>query len=201
MLLQGFQLRSSTVNDEDRPSTDADHEAASIDTPVRRTAMRALMAFVTLVTLGCLILPVALGAPVLPVLGVISFAVSFMALVFRLIVIGMWMPWQKRYPARAIRASAVSKIWQSFAFGSLARMNNCITITADDQCLHLDAFAPMRWVGAKRISLPLNRIADVARGRFINWEMTATIDGTRITGPAWCLELAAPGAPQTTPKP
>jgi hypothetical protein len=67
-------------------------------------------------------------------------------------------------------------------------LNNCLTIVADERHLHLQPLAPMQWLGAGRLSLPLDRITDIRPG--VLGQMTARLDGRTIAGPAWCLSLA-----------
>jgi len=119
------------------------------------------------------------------------------ALLFWMLVLVMWRPVQRRYPRQPILPGAVSQSWQSFAFGPLMRMNNCLTIVADERHLHLRPFAPMRWLGAGWISLPLDRITGI-RPSLLGTSLTADLDGRTIAGPEWCLKLAA-GALDATP--
>jgi hypothetical protein len=92
---------------------------------------------------------------------------------------------------------AVSQTWQSFAFGPLARLNNCLTIVADERHLHMRPFALMRWLGAGWISLPLDRMRDI-ESAFMG-QMSAELDGRVITGPRWCLSLASGSAEPAKP--
>jgi hypothetical protein len=102
-----------------------------------------------------------------------------------------WNPHARRWPAQPVLAGAVSKSWQSFAFGRLNRFNNCMTIVADERHLHLLPFAPFRLAGAKRISLPLDRMTEISRSTGAGM-ISARIDGRLIYGPAWCMTLARP---------
>jgi hypothetical protein len=108
-----------------------------------------------------------------------------------LIVTLAWNPNARRYPAQPILAGAVSKSWQSVAFGRMNRFNNCVTIVADEHHLHLLPFAPFRLAGARRISLPLDRMTD-PKTSLGGGMMSARIDGRLIYGPIWCMSLARP---------
>jgi hypothetical protein len=164
-------------------------DVTPIDSPARRTLFRALLIIVAIEPLVIVGVLIAVGIPWRIVLALLAALLVIIAGVAWLIVFLMWKPLMRRYPPQPFLSGAVSKSWQSFAFGPLMRMNNCLTIVADEQCLHLRPFAPMQWLGAGWISLPVNRIAGVQPGMF--GQLSAFLDGRMIAGPAWCLNLAA----------
>jgi hypothetical protein len=164
-----------------------------IDEPGRTLMFRALMTIVALEPVLIVVILMFVGVPWWMIAAILVAGVLFTVGVFALISLTLWRPWQRRYPARPILDGAVSQSWQSFTFGSLARLNNCITIIADEKHLHLMPLAPMRWTGARTISLPLDRISDVRPG-WTPGVMRASLDGRAISGPDWCLRLANAGA-------
>lgn len=135
------------------------------------------------------------AAAIMLILLIIGAVCIALALVTRL----LWLPVQRKYPARPIEGGAVSKPWQSFSFGPFGRFNHCLRLTADAHHLHIHPFVLFGWCGAKRISLPWDRITEVRLSRVpmsLSW---AKVDGRRIAGPAWCLELAALEEPESEP--
>jgi hypothetical protein len=164
----------------------------SIDDPKRALVFRTMMLIVALEPLVILGVLIALGVPWEVIALIFGSLLVITAGVFWLIVRVLWKPLQRRYPAQPVLAGAVSKSWQSFGFGPLMRLSNCLTIVADERHLHLTPFTPMRWVGAGTVSLPLDRISNVRTSPLtMRMLMTADLDGRSITGPAWCLRLAA----------
>jgi hypothetical protein len=164
-----------------------------IDSPARRRFFRAAMAIVALEPLLLVVILMAMGAPLWIVACIIVVGAGLVAGVFWVIGALTWKPWQRRYPAQPILHGAVSQQFQSFGLGRLSRLNNCVTIIADEQHLHLVPFAALRWVGCGRMSLPLDRIGDVRPGWMPRFQMSAQIDGQAISGPEWCLKLADSG--------
>jgi hypothetical protein len=164
----------------------------SIDDPKRALFFRTMMFIVALEPLVILGVLIALGVPWELIAAIFGSLLVITAGVFWLIVRVLWKPLQRRYPPQPVLAGAVSKSWQSFGFGPLMRLSNCLTIAADERHLHLTPFAPMRWVGAETVSLPLDRIRNVRTSPLtMRMLMAADLDGRSITGPAWCLKLAA----------
>ena len=112
-------------------------------------------------------------------------------LAFWLIHVAAWGPWQRAFPAQPQSRDALVKHGQSATLGALARMNNCITIAADEDHLHLIPFAAMRVVGAKVISLPWSGFEDVAPAKgAITQLVSARIGGRRFSAPEWAMRLA-----------
>ncbi len=122
---------------------------------------------------------------VLVVAVVIGSSSAALFLVTRL----MWIPLQRQYPEQPVLEGAVSRSMQSFSFGGLARFNNALRITVDERHLHIAPFVLFSSFGARRISIPWDRIDDV-RPAFWPGMLKATLDGRTISGPAWCLRLA-----------
>jgi hypothetical protein len=140
---------------------------------------------------------ILVGVPAWTVALLACIGLVVVAGIFWLITLTVWRPMQRRYPAQAIRPGAVSRSWQTFGFGRLLRLSNCLTIVADERHLHLTPFAPMRWTGAWRMSLPLDRITDVRKADLPGFDISARLDGRLIFGPEWCMRLAdsEPGFP------
>lgn len=102
-----------------------------------------------------------------------------------------WRPWAKRFPVKPMTSEAVVRRWQSIALSKLGRFNHCVHIGVDERHLHVIPSAPLRWLGARTISLPWERIGEVRRSRFgpLHW---ARVGGRAIAAPGWCLRLAEP---------
>ncbi len=101
----------------------------------------------------------------------------------------IWWPIARRFPPQPQRPDAVVKLCQSFALSTLRRMNNCVHIAADDAHLHLIPFAPMRWTGARVISIPWSAMS-LSRTKPRFGTLTANVGRLRMTGPEWCMRLA-----------
>ena len=168
-------------------------DVTSIDSPGRRLFFRTAMLIVALEPLVIVAVLVAVGLPWEVILVLLGGLLTFVTLTLWLLVVLVWKPLERRYPPQGILPGAISQTWQSFAFGPLMRLNNCLTIVADEKHLHMRPFAAMQWLGAGWISLPLDGMRDVEPA--IMGQMSADLDGRMITGPRWCLSLAA-GAPQ-----
>ena len=163
----------------------------AIDDPFRSGAMKALMALVVIEPIAIVCVLLTLGVPWWVYVLFLGCGTVLPAVVIWLIATLAWNPNARRWPAQPVLTGAVSKAWQSFAFGRFNRFNNCMTIIADERCLHLVPFALFRLAGSKPISLPLDRMTDIkpAIGGFM---MSARLDGRLIFGPAWCMSLAQP---------
>lgn len=114
-------------------------------------------------------------------------------LLTRFLISAMWSTLSSRYPARPILPSAVSKGWQSIALHGWMGFNNCLTISVDEQHLHLIPWRIVRALGAPPVSIPWDVITDV-RPSWPKAYSKARVGGTAIQAPAWCLELATPPA-------
>ena len=167
-----------------------DAAVTPIDPPARRTFFRVAMTIVALEPLLIFIILMVAGVPWWMIACIFAAGLIIVAGVFWVIALVLWKPWQRRYPAQPILPGAVSQSWQSFGFGRFGRMNNCVTIIADQRHLHLTPFAPLRWVGARTLSLPLDRISELRPGILPRTSMVANIDGHAISRPQWCLSLA-----------
>ncbi len=105
-----------------------------------------------------------------------------------------WGPLVAAFPAREPDADALSRRHQTFASG-LLNLGWSVHVDADAGHLHL---TPVRWLqrlGAHPVSIPWEAIAIKMRregGRFT----TVTIGAIKMKGPAWCLDLADPDAPE-----
>lgn len=178
------------MNGHNEPPVDDAVNVVSIDPPGRAAMFRALMAIVALEPAIIVIVLIMVGVPARTVALLAGLGLAAVAGIFWLITLTVWKPMQRRYPAQAIRPGAVSRSWQTFGFGRWLRRSNCLTIVADERHLHLTPFAPMRWTGAGRMSLPLDRITDVRKAEMPGFDMSARLDGRLIFGPEWCMRLA-----------
>lgn len=97
-----------------------------------------------------------------------------------------------KFPPRPARPDAVWRRYQSFRFG-MSNFGKCIHVGVDEECLHLVPATLARWFGARPMSIPWDAITPGAR---MGAMLRATIAGTEILGPAWCLELARPDPQQ-----
>jgi hypothetical protein len=172
----------------------APQEAAvtSIDEPGRQMMFRTIMLIVAVEPLVIIGILIAVGVPWIATACIAGIGLIVATMIFGLIVLLGWRPLSRRWPAQPILPGAVSKSWQSLGVGYVARWSNCITVIADERHLHFVPFAPMRWLGARRMSLPLDRIREVRTG-LLPGMMTAQIDGRRLSAPEWCLRLASEG--------
>lgn len=138
------------------------------------------------VIIGAIML--AVGASALVTAGMILLAVGILICTLWLCTMLMWRPMQRRYPSRPIEPDAISRTWQSVAFGWVSRFNHCLRVTADSQHLHIHPFLVFRWFGARRISLPWDQFTNVRPG--VLGMTHAHLDGRRISAPSWAMQLA-----------
>lgn len=142
-------------------------------------------------------------AIVLGVLGALGAGVQVLLILSALIIAGnfanvylltfmLWKPLEKRWPARPVAADPVTRNFQTFWFGPIARYNWCLHASVDEWHIHITPMAPMRWLGAKPISLPLDDITEL-KPTLVPGLTQCTLHGRRIVGPTWCLKLAQPG--------
>ena len=180
------------MNGDNEPPVDDAVNVVSIDSPGRAVAFRAITTFVTVEPVLIVIVLIMVGVPKVTVALFAGAGLAIVAGLFWLITLTIWKPMQRCYPAQPIRPGAVSRSWQTFGFGGFLRLSNCLMIVADERHLHLTPFAPLRWTGARRMSLPLDRITDVWKAGLPGFDMSARLDDRLIFGPEWCLRLAAP---------
>src|SRR5688572_2512735 len=168
--------------------SDRQNGIAWLGSPLRAIFFSLALAM-ALVGPAIALIPLALGGAPLAVIALVgAFIIALPWIIFRLVVKMLWNRWSQRYAAQPILPGAVGRKFQSFSFGPLASLNNCIHIVVDEQHLHLIPMLVMRWCGGKRISLPWDRIEDVHPGMF--GMSKAVIDDRRIAGPKWCMRLA-----------
>jgi len=120
--------------------------------------------------------------------GIVVFVVVESILILWAVVHFGWTPISEQFPARAPGAGAVRRPYQSFRVGFL-NLGCSIHATADEQHLHLEPAAYLRWFKARTVSVPWEAITVEKRSRSGRW-ITAKIDKWTIMGPAWCLDLA-----------
>lgn len=123
------------------------------------------------------VVPIVLGAPMA---------------IFWLLTWLLWKPLERRYPAAPQSRDAVVKLGQSLLIGKFFRFNNAIALAADEDHLHLIPFMPMRWTGAKVVSIPWERVTDVqpAPGRYSMRLTKAKVDGRTLGAPEWAMKFA-----------
>jgi len=96
----------------------------------------------------------------------------------------LWSPALAAYPPREPAPDAVRRRFQSFGLG-LVNMGLSIHVAADDGYLHLTPLLPWRMLGARGASIPWSAMKPVGK-------RVVRLDGHRLDGPSWCLDLASP---------
>lgn len=134
------------------------------------------------------------------ILLVLALTIALPIVLVPLSVWATWRPWSRRYPARPQRADAVVRTWESVGFGWFARFNHCVHVAADSSHLHLIPMKPLRWAGAKVLSIPWRDITNVETA-FLPETMKARLGRRRFLAPAWCLRLAADASTSEAPQP
>lgn len=99
-----------------------------------------------------------------------------------------WAPIANAHPQQTPADDAIFKKFQSYKIDIL-NLSFCIHTSVDEQYLHLIPVMFLQKLGAKPTSISWNSITDVKPNVFGN-SLTARIGNHKITGPAWCLELA-----------
>lgn len=168
------------------PVTDVRDRLANAPKGVSLT--HAVLVFVIVDSIIVIALVGALSPQALPLILLLLLVLPFIT--FALISFLLWQPVARRFPAQPQKPDAVVRLSQSFALSTLRRMNNCVHIAADDAHLHLIPFAILRWTGARIISIPWSAIRLRSTKPRLGF-LTADVDGLRMTGPEWCMRLAA----------
>lgn len=102
----------------------------------------------------------------------------------------MWKPLSDAFPARPPAADAVRKEFQSISIG-IFNLGLCAHLTVDDEYLHIDPAAFLRWFRMTGMSIPWESVRPKKRSRFFK-QVTVRIRNADITGPAWAFGLAEP---------
>jgi hypothetical protein len=102
----------------------------------------------------------------------------------------MWKPLSDAFPARPPAADAVRKEFQSISIG-VFNLGLCAHLTVDDDCLHIDPAALLRWFRMTGMSIPWEAVRLRKRSRFFK-QVTVRIRNADITGPSWAFGLAEP---------
>lgn len=131
---------------------------------------------------------VVIGSTLLAVFGV------------RYLVKRLWDTAMSAYPRQQPAADAVYRRHQSF-YVNYINMAMAIHVAVDDQYLHLTPIILMRWFGTAPVSIPWEDIRLVKPGGRILPATARLANGRCITGPRWCLQLAAPIQDAQTPTP
>ena len=100
----------------------------------------------------------------------------------------MWAPIAAAHPQQAPADDAVLRKFQSYKIDML-NLGFCIHTSADEHYLHLTPVKILQKLGGKPASIAWINITDVKSSRF-GKTMSARIGKHKITGPAWCLQLA-----------
>jgi len=111
-------------------------------------------------------------------------------LVIRAVVASSWGSLERAWPGRPVGGGAVVREFQSVRIGS-SNFGGCVHIAVDDRFLHLMPARFIRWFGAGPVSVPWESLTDVRPVRGGAYA-SAAAGGTRLTAPAWALELARP---------
>lgn len=100
----------------------------------------------------------------------------------------MWTPIAAAHPQQTPADDAVLKKFQSFKIDML-NLGFCIHTSVDEHYLHLTPVKILQKLSGKPASIAWINITDVKPTRF-GKTMSARIGKHKITGPAWCLQLA-----------
>ncbi len=136
-------------------------------------------------------MPISLLQPIFMV-ALVFVAIGGVMLFARAIVTVTW----RQIEAVSIDAEpapdAVWRKFQSFSFG-MSNFGGCVHVYADADCLHLRPIWLARLFGLTNVSIPWSEISPGGWKAF--GSMQAQINGVKIRGPRWCLELAEAGRP------
>jgi hypothetical protein len=100
-----------------------------------------------------------------------------------------WRPLEESFPPRVPAASAVRKRFQSISVG-LFNLGWCVHLAADDDCLHVQPTAVLRWLRLGAFSVPWEAITPV-RNKHGRVNALRVLNAT-IKAPAWVMSLADP---------
>jgi hypothetical protein len=128
------------------------------------------------------------------VIGILVFDLLLTWLLLWAIMRAGWRPLTIRYPSIDPSPDAVRRNFQSFRLGVI-NLGFSIHVAADEHHLHLMPARILRWCGAGATSIPWSAIEPGKRTMGGKW-MKVSIDGATLAGPAWCLALAEPEAPE-----
>lgn len=114
-----------------------------------------------------------------------------------------WKPIANAHPQQVPADDAIFKKFQSYKIDTIS-LKFCIHTSVDEQYLHLIPVKFLQILGCKPASISWDSITDVKPTVF-GKSLTARIGNHKITGPAWCLELALqdeekPQVPQDAPQ-
>lgn len=126
------------------------------------------------------------------IVGVVALEmVVVFGLVVPAIVRGSWGTLATRFPAVEAGPGAVRREFQSFKFG-LLNLGWSVHVEVDDAYLHLRPALVARLVGCRAMSVPWDEVRSTG-SRFLGTR-GVLIGRTRVSGPAWCLDLAEGGS-------
>ena len=126
------------------------------------------------------------------VIGVVVLdVVVVFGIVVPAIVRGSWGALAVRFPAVEAGPGAVRREFQSFKFG-LLNLGWSVHVEVDDAYLHLRPALMARLMGCRAMSVPWEEVRATG-ARFLG-NRSVMIGQTRVSGPAWCLDLAGGGS-------
>ena len=105
-------------------------------------------------------------------------------IIFVLVFKGMWTPIARRHPVQPLADDAITRRFQSFSLG-LINLGWSVHASVDDQYLHLEPVAFLRWFGAIPMSI---RWEDLSRLN-ADGKSAYMTGGHRLVGPTWCFEM------------
>jgi hypothetical protein len=106
----------------------------------------------------------------------------------------LWTAFAKDFPPRDVTEPSATKTFQTFRINTM-NLGNCVHVTLDDHCLHLNPAKMLRWMGLGRVSIPwetIQRSETKAKNRMRGTSPTyreVKIGDSKVTGPAWCFQL------------
>ena len=98
----------------------------------------------------------------------------------------LWSPMLEPFPPHEPAPDAVQRYFQSFGLG-IVNMALSVHAAADDEYLHLTPLPIWRALGARAASIPWSAMEPVGKSGRV-----ARVNGHRLDGPKWCMELVAP---------
>lgn len=101
-----------------------------------------------------------------------------------------WGALASRFPAVPPEPDAVRREFQSFSVGVL-NLGWCVHVAVDAAHLHLEPSLVARRWGCRAMSIPWSEVRPAGKG--IMGFRKVTVGMTTLSGPAWCLGLAAGG--------
>ncbi len=102
----------------------------------------------------------------------------------------MWGPLAAAFPPQPPARDAVRKEFQSISVG-LFNLGFCVHLTVDEDHLHIDPTAFLRWFRLTKMSIPWNAVRVTKRSRS-GRRAAIRVRNVDMQGPAWAFGLAEP---------